>query len=506
MNRIISASNDTYITNKIINNSFRATDANVGDAGTLDLFKLYNENIIAGESFPKEYSRLLIKFPLGDISYMDQNKDIDINDPSFSCKIKLHDIYGGQTTPAKFKLILFPLSQSFTEGRGRDIVKFSDLDAVNFVTASIQNGEAILWNQQGGNASGSLGSENIDIIVSGTLDSGVGIIPLCVEQYFETGKEDLEMDITTIVSGTIAGLIPDNGFLIAFSGSYQENDKSYFVKRFASRNATVNASRPKLIVKFDDSIQDYHEDFIFNVTSSLYLLNYHYGNLSNILSGASGTELTGNDCLKLKIESGSFKEIFSVSQAKRGRHALSGIYSSSFSVSSFDNILYKEANLTGSITFNEVWTNESETVTFLSSSLVVKRENRRTANTKNQNNLLVSVLNVNDFYSQGERIKVRVFAEDRGRPIKYVKSPFEKKSQIFYEMHYRIKDVYDGKILIDFDTSTNSTRLSTDSEGMFFDIYTDSLPKGRVYSFDFLIKRNGINSIIKDAASKFKIV
>ena len=44
MYRILTASKDTYITNKIINNSFRATDANLGSAGTLDLFKLYDEN------------------------------------------------------------------------------------------------------------------------------------------------------------------------------------------------------------------------------------------------------------------------------------------------------------------------------------------------------------------------------------------------------------------------------------------------------------------------------
>ena len=65
MFRILSASKDTYITNKIINNSFRATDANVGGAGTLDLFKLYNENVISGESTPLELSRLLLKFPIG---------------------------------------------------------------------------------------------------------------------------------------------------------------------------------------------------------------------------------------------------------------------------------------------------------------------------------------------------------------------------------------------------------------------------------------------------------
>ena len=41
MYRILTASADTYITNKIIDNSFRAKDANVGQAGTLDLFKLF---------------------------------------------------------------------------------------------------------------------------------------------------------------------------------------------------------------------------------------------------------------------------------------------------------------------------------------------------------------------------------------------------------------------------------------------------------------------------------
>jgi len=52
----------------------------------------------------------------------------------------------------------------------------------------------------------------------------------------------------------------------------------------------------------------------------------------------------------------------------------------------------------------------------------------------------------------------------------------------------------------------NSTRLSTDDEGMSFIFYTDSLPKGRTYAFDFLIRRNGADTVIKDAASKFRIV
>ena len=437
---------------------------------------------------------------------MDSNKTLDVGDSSFKCYLKLHDVYGGQTTPNKFKLILFPLSQSFDEGLGRDIVKFSDVDSTNFITASYQDGVAKAWNLEGAARSGSLNDENIDIITSGTLPKFGSSVSLNVEQYFETGKEDLYMDITRIVSGTVAGLIPDHGFLIGYSGSFESNEKSYFVKRFASRNASVSALRPKLILKFNDSIQDNHEDFIFNVTSSLYLLNYHYGNLENIKSGLSATELAGADCLKLKITTGSFKKIFDVSQILRGRHRVDGIYSASFAISSYDSSLYDHVLASGSVTFDEVWTNSDESITYLSSSLLIKRENRRVANTKNQNNILVTVLNVNDEYQSGEKIKVRVFAEDRDRPIKFVKSPFEKKSQIFHEMYFRIRDVFDGKILIDFDEENNSTRLSTDADGMFFDVFTDSLPKGRVYSFDFLIKRNGINTIIKDVAAKFKII
>ncbi len=67
MYRIISASKDTYITNRIINSKFRATDANVGNAGTLDLFKLYNESNLSRVDYPIENSRLLIKFDLSEV-------------------------------------------------------------------------------------------------------------------------------------------------------------------------------------------------------------------------------------------------------------------------------------------------------------------------------------------------------------------------------------------------------------------------------------------------------
>ena len=128
MYRILSASSDTYITNKIINGAFRATDANVGRAGTLDLFKLYDESIISGTAAPTEISRILIKFDLSPLKQL-TGSDLDISHPSFNAMLKLHDVYGGQTTPSNFKIIVFPLSRSFDEGIGRDVATFEDIDA-----------------------------------------------------------------------------------------------------------------------------------------------------------------------------------------------------------------------------------------------------------------------------------------------------------------------------------------------------------------------------------------
>jgi|TARA_R110000824_G_scaffold62352_2_gene165147 hypothetical protein len=508
MYRILTASKDTYITNKIINNSFRATDANLGSAGTLDLFKLYDENTIGSETKPIELSRLLIKFPISEIAKMDTDGVLDITDSSFKCTVKLHDVYGGQTTPSNFKAILFPLAIDFDEGPGMDVVNYSDVSSSNFITASITNGSAVKWSKPGAMSSGSLGASNIDVYTSGSLSltTGPTNVSLSPVQTFETGREDLIIDVTRIVSGTVSGQIPDKGFLIALSGSYEKNEFSYFVKRFASRDVQVAALRPKLTISFDDSMTDRHSDFIFNVSSSLYLRNFQYGTLANIVSNTAGATLSGKDCMVVKLESGSFKETYKVSQVLNGRHRQTGVYSASFAVSSFDSILSEQANLTGSITFNEVWTNTAETITFLSSSLTIKRANRSITNTQNQNNLLVTVLNVNDEYRAGEIVNVRVFAEDRDRPVSFVRTPYEKKSQIFAEMYYRVRDVVDGKIIIAFDKSNNSTKLSTDSDGMFFDFYTDSLPRGRMYAFDFLIRRNGKDTVIKDAASNFKVI
>ena len=504
MHRIISASKDTYITNKIIGNKFRATDANLGQAGSLDLFKLYAESLSGSDTTPIENSRLLIKFDLESIITMHNDKKIDVGDASFKAELRLHDIYGGQTTPKNFHIICFPLAKNFTEGVGRDVVNYSDLDATNWITASFQNSEIIDWGLPGAMNSGSLGDTDIDVIVSGTIQGQSSPINLAPVQYFETGEEDLNVDVTSFVSASVKNLIDNHGFLIAFSGSYEKDNYTYFVKRFASRNTTNEAIRPKLVIKFDDTIKDNHQNFEFDITGSLFLNNFHRGGLSNIKSGLSATDVEGENCMILKIQTGSFSKQFDVSQAERGDGRLTGIYSSSFAISSFESTLYDHVLASGSIIFDEIWSNSDETITYLSSSLKISKNNISAINFR-ENRYLVTMTNLKQRYRQDEVSRLRVYVENSDRDIVFSKKPIEKPSEIFQNMYYRVRDWGSGNIIIPFDTTNNSTNLSFDDIGMYFDFYMSSLPRGRLYVFDYLIKQNDFDIIIKDAASKFII-
>ena len=141
---IITSSRDAYITNKILSNKFRATDANTGRAGTLDLFKLYSESTISGETDPIELSRALIKFDFDKLIEL-TGSILDVNHSSFKCTLKMKALRAGQVTPQNFRLAVFPLSQSFDEGIGRDVGSYGDLDTCNFITASYADGAVVPW-------------------------------------------------------------------------------------------------------------------------------------------------------------------------------------------------------------------------------------------------------------------------------------------------------------------------------------------------------------------------
>jgi hypothetical protein len=512
---VLTASSDAYITDKIINNTFRAKDANTGMAGTLDLFKLYDESTISGETDPIELSRVLIKFKYDRIKAL-TSSILDFSSNSFKCELVMKDISAGQMSPTDFKLILFPLSKSFDEGFGRDISKFGDLDRVNWLTSSYSNSTDSVWFVTGANKQGYLGSTDIDIISSGTLSgssSGVNV-NLFRTQSFVKGDEDLKMDITTIVSASLAGLMTNHGFRLSFSGSEETDTKTRFVKRFASRHVTKKTLRPQIHVTFDDSLQDHHQSFFFDVSGSLFLNNYHRGKETNLVSGSAASSIGGANSLLVSIRSGSWVQHITASQhtGSSTSTGLPGVYSASFAISSSDSTvvdfgttLSQMISRTGSITFDEYWSDFSGLVGYHTGSLTVKSPTRTGFNYVSRRPDLYAT-NARSLYRISDIVRFRVYGVDHEEEFKKaVKKPLKRPSIIFDEVYYRVLDVDSGEEVMPYKRDNNGTRLSSDSQGHFFNFRMDNLFIGRNYTFEYLVIDRGQEFKIKDSRVRFKL-
>lgn len=522
MYRIISASKDTYITNKVVN-GVQVTDANVGQAGTLDLFRLYNESTISGQTGTvDEVSRILIKFDL-DLLRELTGSILDIDDSSFNVTMNMADVFGGQTVPSNFTIAVFPLSKSFDEGQGRDVRAFRDLDAANFITSSVSVEVPVTWS-----VSGAADGTNDYISTQGAFQS------------FELGTEDLSIDVTSIVSQTLKGDLPDLGFRVSYSGTHETDNRSRFVKRFGSRHAVNPLLRPHLVAKWDDSLQDDHENMFFGCTSTLYLNNSKFSQLANIMSGAS--EITGADSLILRLKSGSanntvvsgtvvtgsvsgtqflsqsvnaapstfFEKIITASQLQIGSNFVTGVYCATFAIDETEtSILFDEVKAAGSATFTEIWESLDGTIGYLTSSLVIKRVDRTAFSSDfsaDPAQMIVRVTNNLGHYDRNEKARFRVYAQrnERTRVIA-ARQPLVRKSIILKEMFYQIRDMNSRRIVIPFDDP--ATKLSTDSDGMYFDIFMDSLDPGLVYAIELKFTDRGVTEVfdLNELGAAFRV-
>ena len=479
MFRKLKADKDSFITNKIINGQ-RVVDANVGQAGTLALFKLHNESKLAGlTGTVQELSRILVHFNLDPLRSL-TGTILDLNDSSFKANLKLRNVFSGKTLPSNFTVAVFPLSKSFDEGGGFDIGLFRDVGAVNFITASTNS----IWNLSGANASGTLGASNIDIIEQGNI--GSGLQSFVKTQTFAIGNEDLEIDISNLVSATLVNLLPDCGFRISFSGSQETDESTRFVKTFTSRHANDPALRPSIDVSFDDTIQDNHRNFFFDLTGTLFLKNFHFNQPSNILF--NGQQITGTNCLALRIVSGSgstyFEKIITGSQYAIGANFQSGVYFATFAVGTNETgSLRRQIDLAGSASFAEIWGSLNGAQGFLTSSFDIKTVDR-TAFDDVSDQLNVSVKNNKGKYGRSEKVRFHVFVQSTLERISYSRLPFERKSKLYNDMHYQIVDANSGKIHIPFETDNGGTKLSVHDNGMYFDLYMEDLYVGRTYGIE----------------------
>ena len=117
----------------------------------------------------------------------------------------------------------------------------------------------------------------------------------------------------------------------------------------------------------------------------------------------------------------------------------------------------------------------------------------------------VKITNLSSEFQYDERVKLRVFITDYNAQPKSKRVPFRLKSTVIEKVFYRVRDLMTGKVIIPFMQNNNGTRLSSDSDGMYFEFDMSSLFKGRAYIFDFKIIDSGETEIIENR-SVFKVV
>lgn len=504
MLKILKANADTYIGNRIIGGALM-TGSNVGSGGSLDLYKLYGFSSTASGSTKTpntELTRLLVRFNMQPLRDALAAGLIDPTNASFNAKLHLFDVYGGQPTPANFTVSVFPLSASFDEGRGRDIVTYGDIDVANWLTASTTGA----WSGAGCVSGGWPGQIADYITASSGISSGAS---LEVKQLFVSGEEDLIVDVTTIVSATLAGLLPDAGFRIALSSSLETDTHTYFVKRFAARTAFDASKRPQLMVGFDNSIQDDSQTLYMDSQSTLFLYNYTRQNLSPLVSGS--TNITGKNCLILKLQayrSGSspYELAFTGSQHYAGINQVVGVYSASVTVSSSDAVLAPMLAASGSLNLVPVWGSLDGTLSYVTGSTIKAYAPQRGASQLAPKQLVVTVsgLQANHFTTETVSLRVNIF--DHTLPaVRFVKLPIDTPGVVIRDVHWQVRDAVSHSVVVPFDTVRNSTRVSSDASGMFFTLDVTNLIPERSYVIDIMTVTNSAKQVYKAAGPVFRV-
>ena len=455
MYRRLKAISDTYITDKIISGN-RKKEANVGNAGTLDIFKLHDVTRSGSVTGINELSRGLIKFDLSELRAL-TGSVLDYGHSSFKCYLKMFDVYHGDPTPSNFKIEVFPLSRSFSEGIGQDVEYFGDIDTSNFLTASYDNAPS-LWFEEGANKKGLLGSDDIDIISSGNLSDGNGIQNLFAAQTFSNGTEDLNVDVTTIVSATLAGQIPDHGFRISLSSSMENDDYTYFVKRFGTRNSSETTKQPKLLVHYNDSVHNHISDFYFDLSGSVFLRSFGRSGTAKNLISSSYQEISGDNSISLRlVTTGSAGTLITASfvgsQHKIGSNYITGVYSASFALSSYDSQYSALLAKSGSVIFEPVWCSADGTVAYHTGSSFTMNRTQKQSFIDLKQRLAVYATNLHSNYKTSDSPTVRIHVDDSERKVVASRIPLVKNSLIFTNMYYSIRDAETDDVIVPFDTT-----------------------------------------------------
>ena len=312
-------------------------------------------------------------------------------------------------------------------------------------------------------------------------------------QSFDTGFENLEVDVSHLVEDWIKGDLTNYGFGVRLTGSNETATESFYTKMFFARGSEFFHKRPVLEARFDDSKKDNRGDFFLSSSlvpasdnlMNLYLYNVVRGQLTDIpavganemeVSIYSGTTAPTGDKLFLP-KGGGVKATGHINIT--ASHVETGIYSCSFA--------YVSSSITSIF---DVW--HSGGIEYHTGSEVsVKTFDSQDYNFDQR--YVSKVINLRAIYGRGEKVRFRLYTRKKDwSPTIYTVANSKIETSIIDNTYYRFTRVSDNLNVIPFGTgSLNHTRLSYDTSGSYFDLEMDLFDTDTVYELSFAYLING---------------
>jgi hypothetical protein len=450
------ASKDTTITNAYKENlTTRAVDSNMGSSDSLEVFSIYDQ---AGDG-ETELSRILIQFPIEQIQQDRENGNLPASG-SVQFILKMDNAVHPNTLPKKYNIVVNPLSRSWSEGSGLDMETYRDLGISNWVSASATEA----WSSEGG-----------DYYVDSEY-----------KQYFDTGDENLNVDVTDLVESWMTGSIDNNGLIIRLSSSLEDDTRSYYTKKFFARGSEFFYKKPWIEARYDTTIKDdrgrfylynpfapveqsYNNLYIYNVfkgklvdlpqvgQGEIYVRLYEEPNLPLPLTGANGP---------LTLLDGS--------TVATGSWVSTGIYKVSLGIDTELTSVY------------DIWFDSVGNAIGAGGEILIVNPDAEEVHTKNE--YVVSIKNLKSSYSNIEESRFYTFVRSKNwSPNSYTSVVTQTSNTIIDEMFYKIYRIADNMDVIPYGTgSMNHTRLSYDKNGNYFDLDMSLFEPGYTYGIKFV--------------------
>lgn len=457
------ATADTTITNAYKEDlSSRATGSNMGLSDSLEVFFIYGQTpdpsaLIADKL---EESRILIKFDTDAIkAYYNDTFPSDVK-----FILKLTNAEHPYTLARNYVLKAYHLSNGFLEGNGLDMESYADEDVANWTNRTVSTP----WANPGADI------ENATFLA---------------EQAFDSGEENLEVDITDYVEDVFDGTA-DNGILVALAGTLTSGaqEQNFYTKKFFSRSSEFFFKRPviearKASFTGDDRGRLYKSSpLTANNEQSLYLYNTISGIRENI---------TGDVTLELFSDSAM---TVSLGAPEIATNPDTGVYKVAVTI----------ADTVDVTTIYEKWVVAGTTTIKTGPIKLLTRTPEVNAG---EVDYRVDITNMKPSYSRDEVAKFRVYTRAKDwDPTIYTVASKEIENLIIEKAYYKVVRLVDEETVIDYGIGTLGTKnehtlLSYDALGSYFDFDMSLLERGYMYGIKLMFS---IAGELKEQSEIFK--